>query len=351
MRRDSWPYNGTAQQVDALETTSVSPMAISLVAGVLACLLALAAGHPFVRLLRLYRVGKAIQGELPSSHGQKAGTPTMGGLLICVTVVAVTTVVISTVYVSAGRSILLPLGVLIGSAILGAVDDRMSLLGRSEGGLSERSKLGWSLAIGAVSAVALWHPGLLGVDFVFLPAVRDPVHLPGWLYLALAVLAIAGSSHAVNLTDGLDSLAGWTAFIAFAAFGVIAYLYEQYYLVTFCFTVAGAVAAFLWFNAYPALVFMGDTGALALGATLAVVALMLGQVVLLPLVGIVFVAEAGSVIVQRIYFKATGGKRFFRMAPIHLHFQLLGWSETQVTQRFWLVSILAAMLGVALALV
>jgi phospho-N-acetylmuramoyl-pentapeptide-transferase len=326
-------------------------MAISLASGVVACLLALMVGHPFVRLLRLYRVGKAIQVELPSSHVVKAGTPTMGGLLICATVVAVTGVVVSTVYVSAGRSILLPLGVLIGSAILGAVDDRMSLLGRSEGGLSERAKLGWSLAIGVASAVALWHPGLLGVDFVYLPAVRTPIHLPGWLYLGLAVVAIVGSSHAVNLTDGLDSLAGWTAFVAFVAFGIIAYVYEQYYLVTFCFTVAGAVAAFLWFNAYPAMVFMGDTGALALGATLAVVALMLGQVALLPLVGIVFVAEAGSVILQRSYFKATGGKRLFRMAPIHLHFQLLGWSEIQVAQRFWLVSILAAMLGVALALV
>jgi phospho-N-acetylmuramoyl-pentapeptide-transferase len=325
-------------------------MALSLLFGVLSCIVALLAGHPFVRLLRTYRVGKAIQVELPSSHGIKAGTPTMGGLLICATVVVVTTLVVSTVYVSAGRSILLPLGVFIGSAILGAVDDRRSLLGRSAGGLCERAKLGWSLAIGAVSAFVLWHPDLLGVDFFFLPTVRGEIHLPAWIYLPVAVVAIVGSSHAVNLTDGLDSLAGWTAFVAFTAFGIIAYQYQQYYLVTFCFTVAGAVAAFLWFNAYPAMVFMGDTGALALGATLAVVALMLGQVLLLPLIGLVFVAEAGSVILQRYYFKATGGKRLFRMAPVHLHFQLMGWSETQVAQRFWLVSILAAMIGVALAL-
>ena len=327
------------------------PMALSLVAGVLSCLLALFAGYPFVRVLRLYGVGKAIQVELPMSHTAKAGTPTMGGLLICGTVVFVTALVIAMVHVAAGRSILLPLSALVSSAILGAVDDRMTLLGRKGSGLSERSKLAWSLVIGIGAAVALWHPGLLGVDFVFLPTVPEPLHLPVWLYVPLAVVAIVGSSHAVNLTDGLDSLAGWTAFFAFAAFGVIAYLYEQYYLVTFCFTVAGAVAAFLWFNAYPALVFMGDTGALALGATLAVVALMLGQVVLLPIVGAVFVAEAGSVMLQRAYYKATHGKRLFRMAPVHLHFQLLGWSETQVTQRFWLVSILAAMLGVALALV
>jgi phospho-N-acetylmuramoyl-pentapeptide-transferase len=328
----------------------IPPMALSLLFGVMSCLVALVAGYPFVRLLRLHRVGKAIQLELPSSHTAKAGTPTMGGLLICATVVVVTCLVVSTVYVTAGRSILLPLGVFVGSAILGAFDDRRSLQGRSADGLSERCKLGWTLLIGMVSAVALWHPDLLGIDFVFLPSVKAPLHLPPWIYLPLALAAIVGSSHAVNLTDGLDSLAGWTAFIAFVAFGIIAYQYEQFYLVTFCFTVAGAVAAFLWFNAYPALVFMGDTGALALGATLAVVALMLGQVLLLPIVGLVFVAEAGSVMIQRCYYKATGGRRFFRMAPIHLHFQLGGWSETQVTQRFFVVSILAAVLGVALAL-
>jgi phospho-N-acetylmuramoyl-pentapeptide-transferase len=332
-------------------SSAIPPMALSLLFGVISCLVALAVGYPFVRMLRVYRVGKAIQLELPSSHIAKAGTPTMGGLLICGTVVVVTGLVISTAYVAAGRSILLPLGVFVGSAILGVFDDRRSLQGRSADGLSERCKLFWTVAIAGVSALALWHPALLGIDFVFLPTVSVPVHLPGWVYLPLALLAIVGSSHAVNLTDGLDSLAGWTAFIAFVAFGIVAYLYEQYYLVTFCFTVAGAVAAFLWFNAYPALVFMGDTGALALGATLAVVALMLGQVLLLPIVGIVFVAEAGSVMIQRGYFKATHGRRVFRMAPVHLHFQLGGWSETQVTQRFLLVSILAAMLGVALALV
>src|SRR4051794_27163622 len=326
-------------------------MALSLLFGVASCLLALAAGYPFVRLLRLYGVGKAIQVELPTSHGAKAGTPTMGGLLISGTVVIVSLVLVSTVYVAAGRSILLPLGVLIGSAILGAVDDLMSLQDRTRGGLSERLKLFWTAAIGIGAALALWHPQLLGIDFIFVPGIRVPLHAPAWIFLPLAVLAVVGSSHAVNLTDGLDSLAGWTAFVAFVAFGVIAYLYEQYYLVTFCFTVAGASAAFLWFNAHPAQVFMGDTGSLALGATLAVVALMVGQVVLLPIIGAVFVAEALSVILQVSFYKMTKGRRLFKMAPLHHHFELSGWSETHVTQRFWLVSVLAAMLGVALALV
>jgi hypothetical protein len=160
--------------------STVPPMALSLLFGVLSCLVALAIGHPFVRLLRLYRVGKAIQVELPDSHAAKAGTPTMGGLLICTTVVVVTGLVVSTVYVAAGHSILLPLGVLVASAILGAVDDRTTLQGRSGEGLSERSKLLWTVMIGTASALALWHPDLLGIDYVFLPTIKTPFHPTAW---------------------------------------------------------------------------------------------------------------------------------------------------------------------------
>ena len=326
------------------------PMSLSLTFGVLSCLLALIAGYPFVRFLRRRGLGTKIRIEGPRSHIEKPGTPTMGGLLICGTVLLVTAVLTFTVYSAVGRSILLPLFVLVSCALLGAVDDRMTLQGENGGGLSARFKFAWLFAIGIASAVALWHPQLLGIDFIYFPTIREPFHAPPWLYLPLAMLAIVGSANAVNLTDGLDSLAGWTAFVAFAAYGVIAYLYEQYYLVTFCFTVAGAVAGFLWFNAHPALVFMGDTGSLALGATLAVVALMVGQVLLLPIIGGVFVAEALSVILQVGFYKLTRGRRLFRMAPLHHHFELMGWSETHVTQRLWLISVLAAMAGVALAL-
>jgi phospho-N-acetylmuramoyl-pentapeptide-transferase len=162
-------------------------------------------------------------------------------------------------------------------------------------------------------------------------------------------------SNAINLTDGLDGLAGSIAAVCFVAYGIIAFLQGQAPLLSFCFTMAGALFAFLWFNAHPAQLFMGGMGSLALGATLAVVALMSFQWLLLPIIGIVFVAEAGSVIIQVSYFKFTRwrsgtGKRVFKMTPLHLHFELLGWSETHVTQRFWLVGVLAAMLGVALAL-
>src|SRR5215213_10181610 len=326
-------------------------MALSLTFGVIACLVALAAGYPFVRFLRRRGLGKKVRIEGPSSHIEKTGTPTMGGLLICGTVLLLTAALTFTFYSAVGRSILLPLFVLVSCAVLGAIDDRMTIQGVGSEGLSARVKMGWQIAIAAVAAGVLWHPQTLGIDFIFLPTIKEPLHVPAWLYIVLAISSVVGSANAVNLTDGLDSLAGWTAFVAFTAFGVIAYLYEQYYLVTFCFTVAGAVAAFLWFNAHPAQVFMGDTGSLALGATLAIVALMVGQVVLLPIIGIVFVAEALSVILQVAYFKLTGGKRLFKMAPLHHHFELSGWSETHVTQRFWLVSVLAAMLGVALALV
>src|SRR5690606_30124130 len=138
---------------------------------------------------------------------------------------------------------------------------------------------------------------------------------------------------------------------AFVAYGIIAYLQGQVQVVTFCFMMVGSLLGFLWFNAHPAQVFMGDTGALAIGAALATAAFMTGQWLLLPIVGIVFVAETLSVMLQVAYFKWTGGKRIFRMTPIHLHFELLGWSETQITMRFWLISMMAGLLGVALALI
>lgn len=155
----------------------------------------------------------------------------------------------------------------------------------------------------------------------------------------------------MNLADGLDGLAAGTVLVAFLSYGVIAYLQEQVYLVAFCLTVVGALMGFLWYNAYPAQVIMGDTGALALGGTLATVALMTGQWLLLPVVGIVFVAEGLSDILQVSYYKRTKGKRLFRMAPLHHHFELCGWSEVQVTLRFWIIGILGGMLGVALALI
>jgi len=189
----------------------------------------------------------------------------------------------------------------------------------------------------------------LGLDTLYFPRLGELK--VGVLFALIAALAVASSAHAVNLTDGLDGLAGGTAAVAFACYGIIAYLQHQAYLVTFCFTMVGAILAFLWYNAHPAQVFMGDVGSLTLGATLAVVALMTGHILLLPIIGAIFVVEALSVIAQVAYFKLTHGRRLFKMAPLHHHFELLGWSETQITQRFWLISMLAGMVGIALALI
>jgi len=171
----------------------------------------------------------------------------------------------------------------------------------------------------------------------------------GFGYIPLAVIIIVFTTTAVAITDGLDGLAGGTTALAFLAYGVIALLQEQTYLATFCFTVVGATAGFLWYNSYPAQVFMGDTGALALGSSLAVVALMTGHWLLLPIIGIVFVLEGLSDIIQIGFFRLTGGKRIFKMSPLHHHFELLGWSEPQVVMRFWLLGIVGSLLGVSLA--
>ncbi|MGC8837807.1 MAG: phospho-N-acetylmuramoyl-pentapeptide-transferase, partial [Anaerolineae bacterium] len=248
-----------------------------------------------------------------------------------------------------GRSILVPMGVMLAFGILGGVDDLKGVLGTNrEQGLLPGRKLFWQVGIAFLTALALYFG--LDLHSVALPGVPQKINI-GPLYIPIAMFIIVGTSNAVNLTDGLDGLAGSIAALSFACYGVIAYLQGQVYLVTFCFTVVGALLAFLWYNAYPAELFMGDTGALALGATLGVVALMTGQWLLLPVVGLVFVAEALSDILQVAYFKLTGGKRLFKMAPLHHHFELLGWSETHVTQRFWLVSVLSGMLGIALALI
>lgn len=245
-----------------------------------------------------------------------------------------------------GRSILVPMGVMVAYGVLGALDD-LTGVRRMPTGMLARYKFLWQTIFAAITALALHF--ILDLRSVALPGVPEKIDIGLW-YVPVAMFIIVGTSNAVNLTDGLDALAGSLAAVAFAAYGVIAFLQGQIWLVAFDFTVVGAILAFLWYNAYPAELFMGDTGSLSLGATLAIVALMTGQWLLLPVVGFTFVAEAMSDILQVGYFKLTGGKRLFKMAPLHHHFELLGWSETQVTQRFWLVGILTAMLGIALAL-
>jgi phospho-N-acetylmuramoyl-pentapeptide-transferase len=326
-------------------------MSIPLTLGTLSFFLAVIWGAPLIRWLRDHRIGKQIRVEGPSSHQIKMGTPTMGGLMVLIPVIVITVVLNIYNLLGAtviGRSILVPLGTMIGYGVLGGLDDWRGLHGERNGiGLLGRYKFLAQIALSFLIALALYFP--LGLHSMAIPTVPEKIDI-GLLYIPIAMFIIVSTSNGINLTDGLDGLAGWITAICFASFGVIAYLQGQVPLVTFCFIMVGALLAFLWYNAHPAELFMGDVGSLSLGATLAVVALMTGQWLLLPLIGIMFVAETLSVIIQVSYFKLTGGKRFFRMAPLHHHFELLGWSETQVVQRFWLMGMLAGMLGVALAL-
>jgi phospho-N-acetylmuramoyl-pentapeptide-transferase len=281
----------------------------------------------------------------------------MGGLMIVVPVLVITLALNIVNLIGRtviGASILVPLGVMLTYATIGAVDDIAGVRGMRRGeGFSARQKIVWELVATFAIALAL-HFGL-GLRSLALPGVAEKIDI-GLYYVPIAMFLIIGFSNAANLTDGLDGLAGIIVASAFVGYGVIAFLQEQVYLVSFCFTIVGACFAFLWYNAHPAQMFMGDTGSLALGATLATVALMTGQWLLLPLVALVPVAEAASVIIQVTYFKYTKrrfgqGRRAFKMTPLHHHFELLGWSETQVVQRFWLVQLMAVMAGVALALI
>jgi phospho-N-acetylmuramoyl-pentapeptide-transferase len=331
-------------------------VAFALAAGSVTFLLAVIWGEPLITLLKRLGIGKMIRVEGPQSHMVKMGTPTMGGLMIIIPELAVTALLNAVNLINGtfvGRSILLPLGVLVVFTLLGAVDDWAGIKGVRRGeGLRGRQLIVWQTVLAFIAAVGLYY--VLGLNQVYLPGAGF-WELEAWIYVPVATFIIVGTSNAVNITDGLDGLAGMIAATAFAAYGVIAYLQGQVYLVRFCFTLVGALFAFLWYNAHPAQLFMGGSASYSLGATLGVVALMSGQWLLLPIIAIIPVSVIMSVILQVAYFKLTRrftgeGKRLFKMAPLHHHFELLGWSETQVVQRFWLVSILAAMIGVSLAL-
>ncbi len=334
-------------------------MARALTLGTVSFLLAVIWGGPLIRLLKHWRSGKQIRVEEPDRHQLKTGTPTMGGILIVIPVLLITGALnVANLWglTYIGQSTLILFFCLGSHAILGGIDDWQGIKGiRGRGeGMSARMKSGFQLLFATLIALVLYF-GPPHWDYVGVPGFPDFFRIGAWI-IPVTVLIIVGMSNAVNLSDGLDSLAGSISSIAFACYGTIAYLQNQIYLVAFCFTVVGALLAFLWYNAHPAQMFMGDTGSLALGATLGLVAVMTGQWLLLPVVGFVFMAEAVSVILQVSYFKWTKrlygeGRRVFKMSPLHYHFELLGWSEMQVKERFWLVGVLCGMLGVALALI
>lgn len=309
-------------------------------------------GEPLLRVLRHFKIGESIRVDGPQGHITKLGTPTMGGVLFILPVLLITVLMNAASFLGLtmlGRSIFLPIGTMIVFGLLGGLDDWKKLRGNrgEERGLRARTKFIIQIFFGIVIAIGLQY--VLQVPQVFLTWMDAEFSL-GILYVPIATFLIVGFSNAINFTDGLDGLAGLISATCFAVFGLIAVMQGQLYLARFSFTLVGALFGFLWFNVHPALLIMGDVGSLPLGATLAVIALMSGQWILLPLIAVIPVSEIISVILQVSYFKLTKGKRLFKMAPLHHHFELIGWSETQVVQRFWLIGLLAAIIGAAIAI-
>jgi phospho-N-acetylmuramoyl-pentapeptide-transferase len=309
-------------------------------------------GGPLLRILRHFRIGKQIRVDEPDRHFIKMGTPTMGGVMIIIPVLLITVLMNAANLIGMrilGQSALVPLIAMLSFAALGAIDDWQGVRGKRKGeGMRIRTKFIVQIVLGLGIAVVLRY--ILKVPELYLPGINFEIKL-GWLYIPVAAFVIVAMSNAVNFTDGLDGLAGLISATIFAAYGGVALVQGQVFIGRFCFTMVGALFGFLWFNVHPAQLFMGDTGSLSLGATIGVIALMTGQWALLPVIAVIPVAEALSDIIQIAYFKLTHGRRFFKMAPIHLHFELLGWSEMQIVQRFWLIGLIAAMLGIGLMLV
>ena len=306
---------------------------------------------PYIRLLRFVGMGKQIREEGPETHLIKQGTPTMGGLLVIGVVV---TLFILLRGAPEGGAVA-PLAALAFVGILGGFDDYLNA--KTGEGIRARQKLLWLVVVAGVAAFQI--QGTYAITGIRVPFIGE-VAIEPWAYVVLAAFAIVAASNGVNITDGLDGLAGGTLVFAFVAFLLIALLNvvplgngtfgNQPNIAFLCALIIGALLGFLWFNVHPAQIIMGDSGSLSLGATLAVIALITGQLFVLPLIGLIFVVETGSVILQVAYFKLTGGRRIFRMSPIHHHFELGGWDEEKITLRFWIVAILSGLLGVTLFL-
>jgi phospho-N-acetylmuramoyl-pentapeptide-transferase len=350
---------------------AMTAMAISLIAGPLV-----------IRKLTAYKIGQMVRDDGPKTHLTKAGTPTMGGALVLLSIL-ITTLLWADL---SNRFVWVVLMVTFGFGLVGWVDDYRKVVQRNPKGLSAKAKFFWSALIGLAAAVylafAVSAPSNTQVLDLFMAWVRSgfEMNLPPkadlivpffknvayplgvWGFITLTFFVIVGTSHAVNLTDGLDGLAIMPAVMVAGALGVFAFVmgrvdFSRYLLIpyipgageltVFCAALAGAGLGFLWFNAYPAEVFMGDVGALALGGALGTVAVIVRQEIVLLIMGGVFVAETLSVMIQVLYFKSTGGKRIFRMAPLHHHYELSGWKESQVVVRFWIITMMLVLFGLS----
>lgn len=354
----------------------------AVLATMTALIIGLIAGPAVIRKLTSWKIGQAIRSDGPQTHLVKSGTPTMGGALILIAI-GISTLLWMDL---SNRFVWIVLIVTLGFGWIGWVDDYRKVVFRNPKGLSAKEKFFWQSLIGLVASVYLafsisassneqalelfmaWIKSGFTIELTnradlivpFFKSVAYPLGV--WGFITLTFLVIVGTSNAVNLTDGLDGLAIMPVVMVGSALGIFAYVvgssvFSKYLLfphipgagelLIFCGALGGAGLAFLWFNAYPAQVFMGDVGALALGGALGTLAVITRQEIVLFIMGGVFVAETMSVMIQVLYFKWSGGKRVFRMAPLHHHYELGGWKETQVVVRFWIITMMLVLFGLS----
>ena len=323
-----------------------------------ALLISLLIGPKMIRHLTSYNIGQNVRDDGPKSHLSKAGTPTMGGTLILVSI-AISTLLWMDLD---NRQLWIALVTTLLFGGIGFIDDYKKLTQGNSKGLSAKAKYFWQTVFGLGASIIMYKTAVTPIETtLIIPFVKDVMIPLGWGFIALSYLVIVGSSNSVNLTDGLDGLAILPTVMVAGALGLFAYLtgninFSAYLgipyvagvgeLVIFCGAIVGAGLGFLWFNTYPAQVFMGDVGALALGAALGVVAILVRQELVLLIMGGVFVMETVSVILQVASFKLTG-RRIFRMAPLHHHFELKGWPEPRVIVRFWIITVVLVLIGLA----
>ena len=345
------------QQYSAFNVFSYITMR-AILAALTALVISLLVGPPMIRKLAEHQVGQRVRSDGPQSHLSKAGTPTMGGALILVAIVTATLLWADL----ANRFVWIVLGVTVAFGLIGFWDDYLKLVVGDSRGLIARYKYFWQSVAGLGAAIALYATAKTPIETTLIvPFFKDFVLPLGPLFIVVAYFVIVGSSNAVNLTDGLDGLAIMPAVLVAGALGVFAYasgnvVFSNYLgipyiagtgeVLVICSAIFGAGLGFLWFNTYPAQVFMGDIGALALGAALGVIAVIVRQEIVLFIMGGVFVMETVSVILQVGSYKLRG-KRIFRMAPIHHHFELKGWAEPKVIVRFWIITVILVLVGLA----
>jgi len=330
-----------------------------LAAAITALVISFLLGPWFIERLKAAQVGQQIRDDGPQTHQKKAGTPTMGGSLVLLALVLPTILWCDL----RNRMVWLALAVTVGFGAVGFVDDYLKVSRRNTKGLSGKVKLAWELAIAGTAIAYLFLSDTIDptvrtrLALPFTDFYRTHTELPVWLYVGFATIVVVGAANAVNLTDGLDGLAIGATFIAAATYAVLTYvagnaiaagyLTVEYVpgvgeVTIFCGALVGASLGFLWYNAHPAEIFMGDVGSLALGGAIATVAILIKQELLLVIVGGIFVIEAASVVIQVVSFKLRG-KRVFKMAPLHHHFELSGWEEPKIITRFLIVAIIFAL--------